>query len=148
LSIGLALMACNLSRPSQIVSPQVVGLIDSVRTESNFTILTVNDQEISLDLSTGGDRWLRGGFAGLLILGDEPERWILTAQAEEPGCYKFDADAAFDEPDAIIVVYSSWKSVGIRLTKASGFEPGTALHRRKRRRSVPNGVWRRQLLPR
>ena len=106
----------------------MIGVIADVKTVSGQTIVTVNGNEIRLDPSTGGERFLSGDLKGLLLLGDEPERWVLAAPAGESGCFLLSADAAFDEPEAVILVYASWKGVGIRLRKEAGFDPGTALH--------------------
>jgi hypothetical protein len=108
--------------PSQIVAPEVIGLVESVTTESDQTIQVelVGGQELILGPQ---DRELQGGTGALILFGTQPERWYLGVTFNgDLDCYRFSADRAFSEPDSVVLAFGRWLGVGIRLAKAPGFD--------------------------
>ena len=112
--------------PDVVVAPDVVGPIEESRdddpSDTGAWFAVVDGQEVRID--SHEDRALQRATDGdLLIFGSDPERWYLGADASEDGrCYLVRAWKAYDEPDAVVLVYSEWVGVGIRLPKAPAFD--------------------------
>jgi hypothetical protein len=111
------------------VAPEMIGLVESVTTEGDeggSRIVLADGQELTKDRD---DRALPGapGPGDLLWFGAQPERWFLSAGfgatfQKSLGCYVLSADRAFSEPDSVVLAFSRWPGVGIRLPKAPGFD--------------------------
>lgn len=55
------------------------------------------------------------------------ERWFLGAPLGDDGCYEISATEGYDEPSAVVLLFSEWSGVGLRLPKAAGFDPGNRI---------------------
>lgn len=134
--IALLLASCwpygGLQRPTRIVDPETVGVVASVD-RTGPTVLTVelgDGQHATID--EGRTTQLYGSGVGegqLLLLGKASGRdWYISSSITEtssmPNCYYLTGTAgAFDEPDAVVFVFSKMPDVGIRIHKADGFTP-------------------------
>ena len=55
-----------------------------------------------------------------MLYGTQPEPWYLAVGPADTQYCTF-SDAAFSEPDALVLLYESWSGVGIELRKAADF---------------------------
>jgi hypothetical protein len=136
LAIATLLVACDpfvASRPETIVEPEVSGLVtDATLVNGSQTSyrLAVGGQEITID--TQDTEKLYDGFpeGGVVLYGTDPRPWYVGTPPPHEDCYLVSADRAFDDPDAVILVFSELGGVGIRVPKAPGFDPGPELSHR------------------
>ncbi|MGH2382418.1 MAG: hypothetical protein ACRDG7_14540 [Candidatus Limnocylindria bacterium] len=132
----ILLSACGgLSRPDRVVEPDAAGLI--VRVDRSDPSREVVELEGGETIEFDGTDALELAGPGIdsdrvLIFGDTGGRdWYATASTSEtpaPGaCYILDGDAAFDEPDAVLMVFVEWRDTAIELSKRDDFSvpPGT-----------------------
>jgi hypothetical protein len=126
----VGLIACNasLSRPQAAVEPSVAGVVSNVEPksvdgqvaitlESGPTIQVVDDETLELGQSTVGV-----GDVVLYGSSDGTPWWAgFGRSATVADCYAAYADTAFDQPDAVVLLYEALNGVGIRLRKASDF---------------------------
>jgi hypothetical protein len=135
LGIVAALVGCTIpirpGRPATIVDPEVSGVVAAAtRVPGSQTSyrLDVGSQEITLD--TKDTQKLYSGFpeGGVVLYGTYPRSWYIGTSPPHDGCYVVTAGYAFDDPDAVILVFDELGTgIGIRIPKAPGFDPGSAL---------------------
>lgn len=129
LLLGMLAGCGGPSKPDRIVAPDVVGVVDSVvRSDpSQLTVTLVDRQTVTIDTEDASEVFGSGpGEGRLLLYGSTDNRvWYATPSLREtsptPGCYSIFADAAFDEPDAVVFVFTEFRDMGIRIRKAKGF---------------------------
>lgn len=133
LAIAVVLVACDpfvASRPGTIVDPEVSGLTTSASpiVDGSSTV-TVDGTQLQFDLEGRNVARLYGDAAlnGVVLYGTQPRPWYVGTSPPDDGCYLVSGARAFDDPDAVILVYSQLDGVGIRIPKAPGFDPGTQL---------------------
>jgi hypothetical protein len=134
LAATFALVGCTIpimpGRPGTIVDPEVSGVVASISpiVDSSSTV-TVDGRQLEIDLE--GRKVVRlysdAHLNGVLLYGTDPRPWYLGTSPPDDGCYLVSGARAFDDPDAVILVYSQLDGVGIRIPKAPGFDPGTEL---------------------
>jgi hypothetical protein len=129
LAFAVFLAGCGIARPDRLIEPDVVGLVTSTDRPRPDDPLTVelNDRSIEIDTRSVLALGASGIGPGVLLLyGEDDGRiWYATAILREtspvPGCYALSGDAAFDAPDAVVLVSLDWRDVGLRLPKRDGF---------------------------
>jgi hypothetical protein len=121
------------SRPDRIIEPGVVGLVsDADRSIDTSDVFQVGDQTVEFD--PGDAVVLTGSGVGvddLLLHGEDFGRtWYASLDTwttlYPPDCYVVIFAAAFDEPEAVVFVFSEWREVGLRLPKREDFNPPEA----------------------
>lgn len=124
----LLLTSCaSFQRPERIIEPDVIGLV----TDADFPIegpavVQVGDRTLEFDrddaveLDAGGIQ-----TDALLLYGEDFGRtWYASLSTlNGPDCYLVRFDGAFDEPEAVVFGFSSWREVGLRLPKRDDFNP-------------------------
>ena len=114
--------------PERVEAPDVVGLIDSVDSNlSERTIHLKSGDVVELDVSNATDLWGPGIVAGRMLLYGRTDDHVWYASlsiletSQMPGCFGIGADAAFDEPDAVVFVFTEMRNTGIRIPKDNSF---------------------------
>lgn len=106
-----------------------MGLISSTdyRDDGAVIVVEVDGETIEFD-HTEAIAFAARAFApdGVLLYGEDGGRhWYAALAIPEtlpvPDCYLIGPAAAFDEPNAIILVFVEWRDVGLRLPKREGF---------------------------
>lgn len=123
------LAACSLERPNRIIEPDVVGVVSSTDYREDGAVILVELDGDSIEFDhTEAIAFVARGIApdGVLLYGeDEGRTWYASLGIRETGplqgCYVLAPAAAFDEPNAVILVFVEWRNVGLRLPKREGF---------------------------
>jgi hypothetical protein len=129
LVVATLLVGCTLSRPDQLIEPDVVGLVTATNRRSLDLPLTVELADQSLEIERASAVELTGpGIDAdrLLLYGEDAGRiWYASAAIQQTSstssCYALSGDAAFDAADAVILVFAEWPEVGLRLPKRADF---------------------------
>ncbi len=131
LAATIFLVGCTIpilpGRPGTIVDPEVSGVVTKAMlvadSQTSYRV-EVGGREITLD--TANVEKLYDGFPedGVVLYGTHPRPWYLGTPGDDDGCYLVSADQAFDDPDAVILVFPGLSGVGIRVPKAPDFVPG------------------------
>lgn len=137
LATTVALAGCTIpihvNRPPNLVDPEVSGLVTSVSPiAGSSSTVTVDGRQFEVDLEGRRVARLYTGLAegGVVLYGSQPRPWYIGTPPPYDGCYLVHATAAFDDPDAVILVFRELGTgIGIRVPKAPGFNPGTELLR-------------------
>lgn len=123
------LVACGgLPRPDRIVEPDAVGLIISVdRSDPAREVIELEGGEaVEIDIDDALELSGPGIDSGrVLLYGDDGRPWYATASTAEtvgpPDCYMLHSDAAFDEPQSVLVLFAQWRGTAIELGKRDDF---------------------------
>jgi hypothetical protein len=131
LAATFVLVACTIPirppRPGTIVDPEASGVVASISpiVDSSSTV-TVEGRQVEIDLEGRKVVRLYSGahLSGVLLYGTNPRPWYVGTSPPDDGCYLVGADQAFDDRDAVILVFTGLSGVGIRVPKAPDFVPG------------------------
>lgn len=126
LTVGLLLTGCGgIDFPSRVVEPVQIGVVSDIVDEPGVDIVVFGPHR--LRLST--DESHPGVSIDSLMLywgGTEPPfvTFPLSGGRTGPPCYSVPGvpSAAFNEPDAIVMVLRENLELGIRVPKADGYE--------------------------
>lgn len=131
----VVLVGCGgLPRPDRVVEPGAAGLIISVdRSDPSREAVELEGGEaVEIDIDDALELSGPGIDSGrVLLYGDDGRPWYATASTAEtvgpPNCFMLHSDAAFDEPQSVLVVFAQWRDTAIELTKRDDFSvpPGT-----------------------
>jgi hypothetical protein len=128
--LALMLAGCGgLPRPDQVVGPEAAGVIVSVdRSDPSRRVVELDGGE-SVEIVPDDALELTGpgiDVGRVLVYGHADGRaWFTTASTAETvapaDCYILHGDAAFDEPNRVLVVFAEWRDTAIELAKRDDF---------------------------
>ena len=112
----------DIGYPGRVTTPEVIGLVASITTDADLTahVVLADGQTFAVRRT---DRTL-GGLGDLLLVGNQPDRWYLPGfqSQEQPGCYWIAASRAYSDPGTVVLAFEDWPGVGVRLSKAVGYD--------------------------
>jgi hypothetical protein len=106
--------------PSQVVEPIQVGVISDVEDVPGFDIAVFGEHRV--EFST--DEPHPGLSIGSLMLywGDADPAFVTFAPRTGAHCFGYQPTAAFNEPDAIVMILRDHDELDVRLPKAASYE--------------------------
>ena len=128
----VALAACggSLGRPSAAAEPSVAGIVTQVEPQSGgrFSVTVEGGGRIEIvrdDMVEVGGSSVEAGDLILYGKTDDSTWWAGFGHSTvNSDCLAAYADTAFDEPNAVLLVYEALDGAGIRLAKARDFRFG------------------------
>ncbi len=131
--VGLVVMSvliigCAPGRPSRIIVADGAGVIRATTHPVDAGATAELEDGTIVTIERSAVEFYGPGVSAerLLLFGDDLDRqWyaslVLDDRSGMDGCYSIDG-VAYDEPDSVIVLSSSWAGVGLHLPKRSDFE--------------------------
>jgi hypothetical protein len=119
--VGVFLTGCTgIDFPSQVVEPTQIGVISDIEDVPGFDVAVFGEHRI--EISTDEPHPRLGVGSLLLYWGDADPAFVTFAPRTGTDCFGYQPPAAFNEPEAIVMILRDHDELGVRLPKAAGYE--------------------------
>jgi hypothetical protein len=119
--LGVLVPGCTgIDFPTQVVAPVQVGVISDVEDVPGFDVAVFGAHRV--EFSTDEPHPGLGIGHLMLYWGNADPAFVTFAPRRGADCFGYQPPAAFNEPDAIVMVLRDQDDLGVRLPKAAGYE--------------------------